>query len=170
MVADANKWYLVQLKPNAHQVASRNLQRQGFHTFLPLQEITLRRANRFIEQRRPFFPGYMFVGFDPNASPWRKINSTYGVAKLVSFSEQPCAVPDNFVAELMQRCDPYGVIRTPEQLEIGDSVQLLSGTFASFIAEIENIDEDQRVWMLIDIMGQTTRLSAYYGQLKVNKL
>lgn len=170
MAANADKWYLLQLKPNAHQVALRNLQRQGFHTFLPLQEVTLRRADRFIEKRRPLFPGYMFVGFDPDAAPWRKINSTLGVAKLVSFSEQPRAVPDDLIAGLMQRCDSDGVIRAPEQLEIGDSVQLLSGAFANFIARIEHIDEDQRVWMLIDIMGQTTRLSARHDQLKVSRL
>ena len=170
MAANADKWYLLQLKPNAHQVALRNLQRQGFHTFLPLQEVTLRRADRFIEKRRPLFPGYMFVGFDPDAALWRKINSTLGVAKLVSFSEQPRAVPDDLIAGLMLRCDSDGVIRAPEQLEIGDSVQLLSGAFANFIARIEHIDEDQRVWMLIDIMGQTTRLSARHDQLKVSRL
>jgi len=170
MLTDVENWYLLQLKPNAYQVASRNLQRQDFRTFLPLQEITLRRSDRFIEQRRPLFPGYMFVGVDRDVSPWRKINSTYGVAKLVSFSEQPRAVPDNLVAELMQRCDSYGVIRSLERLEIGDSVQVLSGPFANFVARIENIDEDQRVWMLINIMGQATRLSASYDQLQVSKL
>ena len=170
LAAIGDKWYLLQLKPNAHQVALRNLQRQGFHTFLPLQEVTLRRAERFIEKRRPLFPGYMFVGFDPDAAPWRKINSTLGVAKLVSFSEQPRAVPNDLIAGLMQRCDSHGIICEPEQLEIGDSVQLLSGAFANFIARIEHIDEAQRVWMLIDIMGQTTRLSARHDQLKVSRL
>ena len=49
-------------------------------------------------------------------------------------------------------------------------MQLLSGAFANFIARIEHVDEEQRVWMLIDIMGQTTRLSARHEQLRVSRL
>ena len=33
-------WYVVQFKPNSHKIALRNLQRQGFETFLPMHEVT----------------------------------------------------------------------------------------------------------------------------------
>ena len=142
MAENVDKWYLLQVKQNAHQVALRNLTRQGFHTFLPLQEVTLRRSDRFIEKRRPLFPGYMFVGFDPDDLPWRNINPTLGVTRLISFSEQPRTGRDDLIAGLIQRCSSDGVIRAPEQLEKGDSVQLLSGASANFVARIEHIDED----------------------------
>ncbi|MDC0634586.1 transcriptional activator RfaH, partial [Planktomarina sp.] len=41
------EWYLVKFKPNSHRLAMRNLQRQGFETFLPLQKITRHKASRF---------------------------------------------------------------------------------------------------------------------------
>lgn len=71
---NADSWYLLQLKLNTYQVRIRNLQRQSFHKFHSLHRVILRRYDRFIEKRRPFFPGYMFVGFDPDAAPWHKIN------------------------------------------------------------------------------------------------
>ena len=42
-------WFLLQFKPNAHKLAKRNLQLQGFETFLPLQEITVRKKTSFIK-------------------------------------------------------------------------------------------------------------------------
>ena len=78
-------WHLIQFKPNAHRLAQRNLKRQDFEVFLPMQEITRRKASRFVSDLRPLFPGYMFVGVDSRAAPWRTINSTIGVSRLVSF-------------------------------------------------------------------------------------
>ena len=79
-------------------------------------------------------------------------------------------MPNDWIAELMEGSDSDGVIRPPEQVEIGDFVQLLSRAFANYVARIENVDDDHRVWMPIDIMGQTTRLSARHDQLKVSRL
>ena len=31
-------WFLAQLKPNCANIADRNLKRQGFQTFLPVEE------------------------------------------------------------------------------------------------------------------------------------
>ena len=88
-------WFLLQYKPSSHHLALRNLHRQGFETFLPMQDITQRHPTKFVQQRRPLFPGYMFVSFALDTAPWRKINSTVGVARLVSFDGQPKALtPD----------------------------------------------------------------------------
>ena len=56
-----NQWYLIQLKPNSHSLAERNLRRQGFETFLPMQKITHRKASRFVSDLKPAFLGYMCV-------------------------------------------------------------------------------------------------------------
>jgi len=83
----------------------RNLHRQGFETFLPMQDVTQRHSTKFVQQRRPLFSGYMFVSFALDTAPWRKINSTVGVARLVSFDGQSKALPPDLIAGLMARCD-----------------------------------------------------------------
>ena len=88
-----NQWYLIQFKPNSHRLAERNLQRQGFETFLPMQKITRRKASRFVSDLKPLFPGYMFVSVNSDLAPWRSINSTIGVSKLVSFEGKPKPLP-----------------------------------------------------------------------------
>ena len=73
----SKEWFILQFKPNSHHQAAKNLNQQGFETFLPLHDITLRKASRFITTAQPLFPGYMFITFDRTRSKWHKINSTY---------------------------------------------------------------------------------------------
>ena len=51
-------WFLAQLKPGGFKLATRNLARQGFETFMPFQDITRRRAGRLQADTRPIFPGF----------------------------------------------------------------------------------------------------------------
>ena len=160
-------WFLAQLKPNSHRIAERNLHRQSFQTFLPVHEETTRRNGRFAVSVKPLFPGYLFVVIDTFAGDWHKINSTYGVTKLVSFSKQPAPVPGSLVSALKRRCDDSGKLLPTRDLRPGDNVKLTSGPFAEFMAEIERIEPDRRTWVLLDLMGRTTRLAINANALEV---
>ena len=81
----------------------------------------------------------MFVALEPTSAPWRKINGTIGVSKLVSFDGQAKPVPLDLVSGLMRRCDAAGKLLTAKQLAAGDQVELLTGPFANFIATVETI-------------------------------
>jgi transcriptional antiterminator RfaH len=162
-------WYLIQFKPNSHRLAERNLHRQGFETFLPMQKITRRKASRFVSDLKPLFPGYMFVSTNSDLAPWRAINSTIGVSKLVSFEGKPKPLPLQLVSGLMLRCDTSGSLLSPKSLSEGDSVEMLTGPFADFIATVDTIDPEQRIWVLMDFMGQKTRMQVTTDQLQLAK-
>lgn len=160
------QWHLLQFKSNSHRLAERNLKRQGFETFLPLQEITRLNASRFTLDLRPLFPGYMFVGVELDPAPWRAINSTIGVSRLVSFADNYKPLPQSLISSLMLRCDEEGKILPPKTLNAGDSVEVLNGPFANFVATVEKIDAQQRVWVLMEFMGRGTRVKVQPEQLK----
>lgn len=161
MPLDANtaSWFLAQLKPNSYRIAERNLQRQGFTTFLPKHERTKNSGGKFQTSLEPLFPGYIFVAFDTARGGWRSINATFGITRMVSFGAVPAIVPDGLVSQLMQRFDDEGRPRTAKGLQPGDSIRLISGPFADFVTNIEAIDPDQRVWVLIDLLGRPTRVA-----------
>ena len=50
-----NGWFLLQFKPNSHGIAESNLNRQGFDTFLPYEEITEYHNNKLKTIKRPLF-------------------------------------------------------------------------------------------------------------------
>ena len=168
-VAKMNQWYLVQFKSNSHRLAKRNLHRQGFETFLPMQQTTFRKASRFVSDLKPLFPGYMFVSVNSGLSPWRKINSTIGVSRLISFGNKPKSLPQHLISGLMLRCDEAGVLLPTNKLNEGDSVKMLTGPFAKFIATVDKIDPEQRIWVLMDFMGQKARMQVAANQLQISK-
>lgn len=161
-----SNWFLAQLKPNCSKIAERNLKRQGFTTLLPLAEETRKRNGKFVTTKQPLFPGYIFVAFDVARGLWRSVNSTYGITKLVSFGSAPATVPTGFIDELRSRCDDHGAMLPPQTLQSGEQVTMIKGPFANLLAKVESVAPDQRVWLLMDIMGRETRVAARADQLK----
>ena len=163
-----NHWFLIQFKPNSHRLAERNLHRQGFETFLPMQQFTRRKASRFVSDLKPLFPGYMFVSVNLDTARWRAINSTIGVSRLVSVEGKPKPLPLQLISSLMLRCDASGVLLPPENFSKGDSVEMLTGPFANFMATVDKIAPEQRIWVLMDIMGQKTRIQVHADQVQLS--
>ncbi|MHC0055491.1 transcription termination/antitermination protein NusG [Actibacterium sp. D379-3] len=159
-------WFLAQLKPNCANIAGKNLKRQGFNTFLPMEEETRPRNGKYVTAMRPLFPGYIFVAFDVTRGFWRTVNSTYGITRLVCLGKEPTAVPLDLVSQLMLRCDAKGKLLPPKLLKPGDQVMLTKGPFANFVAEVETIAPDRRVWVLMEIMGGQTRVAVGADQLR----
>ncbi len=160
-------WFLAQLKPNCGSIAERNLKRQGFRTFMPLEEGTMRRGGRLVTAPVPLFPGYIFVALNTATGQWRPINSTYGITRLVSFGQEPAPVPLSIVSQLMLRCDASGKLLPPRLMKSGDHVRITSGPFADFVGRVESIAPDRRVWVLMELMGGQTRVAAKAEYLRV---
>ena len=162
----SKEWFILQFKSNSHHLAAKNLNRQGFETYLPLHETTSRRLSRFINTSKPLFPGYMFIRFDKAESEWHKINSTYGVSRLITFNSHLKSIPTKFVDSLMKRYDLSGKLLPIKKLKEGDQVAILKGPFANFIATVEKYEADQRVWILMDLMGRKTKIITPSDALK----
>ena len=164
----AKEWFILQFKPNSHHQATKNLNQQGFETFLPLNDSTSRKASRFITSTQPLFLGYMFVRFDRAGSKWHKINNTYGVSRLVTFNSLLKPIPTTFVDNLMSRYDLSGKLMPVKKLKKGDQVKVLKGPFANFVATVETYETDQRIWILLDFMGRKTKIQAHAENLQLS--
>lgn len=151
-------WYLVHCKSNSEKIAIRNLENQGFSAFLPLQEVTLRRGTIFQTQLKPLFPGYIFVAQNQFSGQWRKINNTRGVARLVCLGADPTAVPPSIMHQLFVCCDGRNVFQQSASLVVGNDVKIIQGSLTGIIATITEITPDQRIHLLVNFMGQTSKL------------
>ena len=164
----SKEWFLLQFKPNSHHQAAKNLTRQGFETFLPLHDCTSRKLSRFINISKPLFPGYMFIRFDRSNSKWHKINNTYGVSRLVTFNSILKSISSSFIDDLMMRYDLSGKLLPIQKLKKGDQVKLLKGPFANFVATVETYEDDQRIWVLMDLMGRKSKIQAPLNALQTS--
>lgn len=160
-------WYLAQIKPNCGQIAQRNLMRQGFAVFLPLEEQTGRRNGGFYTRKVPLFPGYIFIGQPLGCTtPLRAVNATQGISRLVAFGTDLAPVPSAVIDGLIRRCDGNGCLIPEQTLHSGDRVRVASGPFTDLLAEIIATSADRRIWLLLDIMGSPTRITIDADQLR----
>ena len=155
---NTKNWYIIQTKPNSYRKAKINLERQGFQTFIPLETVTKRVQGKFVNKINPLFPGYMFVNFDYLTDPWQKVNSTIGVSRLISFDNKIRPVPEIIIETLTRREKGYFSSEKNKYLKKGSQVKLLKGPFADFMAIVEDIEADKRIWLLLDCMGSNIRI------------
>ncbi len=157
---------MAQTKNNCSSKAKQNLKTQGVKTFLPLVEITSRTKGLFKKELKPLFPNYIFLSFDKSLFEWRKINNTRGIRKLLVVSNQPQAIPDEFIEELQLRCDKNEKIIAGELVTGGDKVEVINGPFAKMVGTIEHLDSINRVILMLDLMGQKTRATVETADIK----
>lgn len=117
------KWHVAQTKAGQDQIALDNLQRQNFDSYYPMISAIRKRRERIIEQFEGLFPGYVFVKFSRQEDSWRSINSTRGVQKLLSFSDDglPSSVPIGEVERLKQQ-EKQGELE--KFFRVGDRVRM----------------------------------------------
>jgi transcriptional antiterminator RfaH len=154
-------WYAAQLRPNGDALAMTHLQRQGFTPFRPLIWESRRTGQTMASFLRPMFPGYVFVQFDVTQPTWSKIRSTRGITRLIgNDTNGPRKLPTDLILDMKARCASNLPAGPSNAFEPGDQVHVACGPFADFLATVENVDAQQRVWLLIDFMGRSSRISA----------
>ena len=156
-----NNWYVAQTQINAEARARQHLINQGFEVFLPVYARRRRHARKVDTVLRPLFPRYLFVRLDLEKDRWRSVNGTVGITHLITQGDSPVPVPQPVMAELMARADPEGVVTLAQpELRPGDQVRLEEGPFSEFVGVFEAISEDDRVMILLNLMGRQVRVRA----------
>ena len=153
------KWMIAQIKPNSCDLAVRNLERQGFKTFVPKIKTTIKKEDRFINKNVSLFPGYVFIAFNPYQLTWMKINSTYGVSKVLVFNKKPSEISYDIILALKDRYEKNIDSTLKENFQTGDTIRFNSGPFVDIFARIEKVDSKKRIWILLEVMGGYRKLN-----------
>ena len=160
-------WYVAQLKPNGFHKAQLNLHQQGFECFMPMRKVTIKHARKFSNDLRPVFPGYIFIRFALTQGNWRKINSTLGVNKLISFKEGlPTRIPEALIAGLQDRCDKKNILKPINDWQSGETARVVSGVFSDFIVQIDELLTGDRIRLLFEYMGQNKKIEVSSNALE----
>jgi len=151
------QWLALATHAHRERAAEENLRRQGYATYCPMIQKSVRHARKTQLVLRPLFPGYLFAGVAPDAS-WKSMHSTIGVRRVISNGEHPCILGNDFIAALRAR-ELGGVIVKPVQpYQIGQQVRLTSGAFDGLVATIIEVDEEKRLVLLLELLNQSVRV------------
>ena len=158
-------WYILQTKPNAYKIASKNLKQQGFEVFLPLMVKTFKRGGKFVNDTIPLFPSYLFMGSANNKISWSSVNSTKGILRAVTLDGKYRSLNRTLIDGLKRRCNSQNILVEMDDIASGDYVKIEKGPFADFVCQVEKISEKARAWVLIQSLERTTRANISVSDL-----
>ena len=159
------RWFLAHTLPKSEWRAELHLGAQGFRTYLPKIQKTIRHARQLKTIRAPLFPRYLFVILDLERDRWLSVRSTFGVSHLItSWDGRPVAVPIGIVESLIERSET-DLTRLDSGLVKGQQVRILYGPFADFVGKLDRLDTAGRVKVLLEMMGTEVPVTLHRSAL-----
>ena len=150
-----SRWFVVNTQARREHVAAANLKRQGYEVFLPVTWRSIRHARKVTTVKAGYFPGYLFVSLDLNLDRWRPIESTVGVLRIIKNGNRPLAAPVGLIETLLSSTGPNGVLNLDDPLiRPGQNVRVTRGPFADQLAIVERSSGEDRVRVLLAVLGQ----------------
>ena len=89
--------------------------------------------------------------------PWKSINGTRGVSAAVTLDGVYRPVNREIIEGLQCRCGDDGVIQRMNDIVPGDRVKIERGPFAEFICTVDDIQDNRRAWVLIELLQRQTK-------------
>lgn len=160
MTMTNQRWFVVRTHPNGEFKALAHIMRQGFEGYLPCYLKRRRHARKTDTVQTPLFPGYLFVGMDPERARWRALNSTVGVSELICHSGLPAPLPDNVINDIRRHEDESGYVVLGERagLRKGDKVRITDGAMTDHVGIFDAPSDQHRVFLLLELLGRQVRV------------
>lgn len=164
----APHWYVVKTKARQETLAKENLERQHFATYLPFIRVRKRVRNKWQDVEEALFPGYLFIHVDLRHDNVAPIRSTMGVSGLVRFGTQVTPLPDEVIDYIRaQESANDQIPRAPVPFKKGDKVKVLAGPFAGLEAVFQITQSRERALLLINVLGNASRVAIAIDDLGV---
>ena len=146
------KWYLLKTKSRQEKIAIANLENQNYHVYCPSAKIN----NKIVV----LFPGYLFINLDHTLENWSPIRSTKGVLNFVRFGLSYAKIP-NRVIDFIKENELYtsNKIKKSNEFKPGDKIEITEGVFKNCVAIFKCFKSDERVILLMNLMGQQQTIS-----------
>ena len=163
-------WFAVYTKPRQEKIALENLERQGFHCFLPMAINPYQRRSASKLRVEPLFPRYLFLNAVADQQSLGPVRSTRGVATLVRFGLELARLSETVITAIHQRCDPEtGLVKLdPDTVRPGDTVKVFDGPLAGLEGVFKERKGEKRALLLAKLLG--TESTVEVDALKLQKI
>ncbi|MGH8777026.1 MAG: transcription termination/antitermination protein NusG [Jiangellaceae bacterium] len=157
------------------RIGSLNMEDYIFEVIVPTEEVAeIKNGQRRLVKRNRF-PGYVLVRMDMTDESWATVRHTPAVTGFVGHSHQPLPLtldeverwlaPE--VAEHTKPADQRQLQVEVIDFQVGDSVMVVDGPFATLHATINEINADsQKIKGLVEIFGRETPVELSFHQIQ----
>jgi transcriptional antiterminator NusG len=153
-----------------------------FQVEVPTEEVTEIKNGQRKQVQRKVLPGYILVRMDLNDQSWGAVRNTPGVTGFVGATSKPSPLThDDVIKFLLPRVEPKqaaasgksadvatgpGKSSVEVDFEIGESVTVMDGPFATLPATINEVNVDaQKLKVLVSIFGRETPVELAFSQV-----
>jgi transcriptional antiterminator NusG len=156
-----------------------------FQVEVPTEEVTEIKNGQRKQVNRKVLPGYILVRMDLTDDSWSAVRNTPGVTGFVGATSRPSALKLDDVVKFLL---PPGAAKKPAkgaattaaaaeaggperpvldvEYEVGESVTVMDGPFATLPATINEINaEQQKLKVLVSIFGRETPVELTFSQV-----
>ncbi len=183
-------WYVVhsyagyenKVKTNLEaRIQSLDVEDYIYQIEVPTEEVTEIKNGKRAQVNRKVLPGYLLVRMELNDESWGAVRNTPGVTGFVGATSKPSPLTiDEVVKILVPAVTPQAARATGGEttaataapvavvdFEVGESVTVMDGPFATLPATINEINaEQQKLQVLVSIFGRETPVELSFGQVQ----
>ncbi len=170
-------WYVIhsyagyenKVKTNLEsRITSLNMEDYIFQIEVPTQEETIVKGGKRQVVQSKVFPGYILVRLDLTDESWSAVRNTPGVTGFVGQGNHPAPLSLAEVEKILAPKPKEKKVEAPKvvDFEVGESVTVMDGPFATLPATINEINPDaQKLKVLVSIFGRETPVELSFNQV-----
>ena len=174
-------WYVIhsyagyenRVKTNLeNRIGSLNMEDYIFQIEVPVHNVTEVKQGKRQQVSEKVLPGYILVRLELTDESWAVVRNTPGVTGFVGLSSRPSPLSLQEVASLLAP-EPEEQVKQAEakaapkvDYEVGESVTVMDGPFATLPATVNEINADtQKLKVLVSIFGRETPVELSFDQV-----
>ena len=174
-------WYVIhsyagyenRVKTNLeNRISSLNMEDYIFQIEVPVHKVTEIKQGKRQQVSEKVLPGYILVRMELTDESWAVVRNTPGVTGFVGLSSRPSPLSLREVAGLLAP-EPEEQVKQAEaakapsvDYEVGESVTVMDGPFATLPATVNEINPDtQKLKVLVSIFGRETPVELSFDQV-----
>jgi transcriptional antiterminator NusG len=181
-------WYVVhsyagyenKVKTNLEaRIQSLDVEDYIYQIEVPTEEVTEIKNGKRTQVNRKVLPGYLLVRMELNDESWGAVRNTPGVTGFVGATSRPSPLSLDEVVKILAPAVTPQVSRAADttaaaaaaptavvDFEVGESVTVMDGPFATLPATINEINaEQQKLQVLVSIFGRETPVELSFTQV-----
>ncbi len=150
------------------EVKKRKLDSHFQDYLVPTQKTYEIKKGKKIEGEKKFFPGYIMIKMNMNDDTWHLIKKIKRVSNFLGAANKPVALRNEEAERILNQVqEGMDSVISTVSFEVGETVKVADGPFASFNGVVEEVDADKsRLKVAVSIFGRATPVELEYAQVE----
>ena len=176
-LSEASKWYIIHthsgFEAKVITVLKEEIRKKNLDSFftdflVPTQKTLEIKKGKKVEGEKKFYPGYIMINMIMNDDTWHLVKKTSKVSGFLGAANKPVPLRDDEAERILSQIkEGVESVVSTISFEVGETVKVADGPFASFNGVVEDVDADRsRLKVAVSIFGRATPVELEYTQVE----